>query len=176
MNPEERAKSRSQRRREYLELHAVGEALVRLSPGHFARMPLDESLRAAVVEARRLDGGAYRRQLRLVARLVSRGDAESIRAAMDFVSDAGPAAGARRRLLEARRDRLLEGGDDAIQALIEERPEADRPRLRRLVREARAERDAGDSGGRASRALVAYLRELEHSAMSRGFSPTPDEA
>ena len=176
MNPEGRAKSRSQRRREYLELHALGEALVRLSPGHFARMPLEESLRAAVVEAKHLDGGAYRRQLRLVARLVSRSDAESIRAAMEFVSDAGPAAGARRRLLEARRDRLLEGGDDAIQALIEERPEADRPRLRRLVREARTERDAGDAPGRASRALVAYLRELEHSAMSRKLSSTPDEA
>ena len=95
---------------------------------------------------------------------------------MEFVSDAGPAAGARRRLLEARRDRLLEGGDDAIQALIEERPEADRPRLRRLVREARAERAAGDAGGRAARALVAYLRELERSAMSRNLSATPDEA
>ena len=176
MNPEEGAKSRSQRRREYLELHALGEALVNLSPGHFARMPLDESLRAAVVEARRLEGGAFRRQLRLVARLVSRSDADSIRAAMDFVSDAGPAAGARRRLLEARRDRLLEGGDDAIQALIEEHPEADRPRLRRLVRAARAERDAGDAGGRASRALVAYLRELDFSAMTRNPSVTPDEA
>lgn len=176
MNPEERAKSRSQRRREYLELHAVGEALVRLSPGHFARMPLDESLRAAVVEARRLDGSAYRRQLRLVARLVSRADAGSIRSAMDFVAEAGPAAGARRRLLEARRDRLLEGGDEAIQALIEEHTEADRPRLRRLVREARAERDAGDALGRASRALVAYLRELQHSALSRRYRSPPDEA
>ena len=70
-------KSRSQRRREYLALHALGEELVRLSPGHLARMPLAEPLRVAVQQARRLEGGAYRRHLRYIAKLVSRGDPEA---------------------------------------------------------------------------------------------------
>ena len=169
-------KSRSQRRREYLTLHDLGEALVRLSPGHLARMPLVEALRAAVQEARRLEGSAYRRQLRYVARLLSRGDPGAVRAAMEYVSESGPAAGARRRRLEARRDQLLAGGDEAIQALIEEHPDADRPRLRRMVRGARAERAAGEAGGREARAIVAYLRELDLAALSRSVPAADEEA
>ena len=175
MIPENPAKSRSQRRRDYLGLHALGQALVRLSPGHLARMPLVEPLRLAVLEARRLEGSAYQRQLRHVARLVSRSDPDAIRAAIEFVSDSGPVAGARRRRLEARRDRLLAEGDDAVQALVEEHPDADRPRLRRMVRGARAEREAGEESGRESRALVAYLRELDLVALSRGVRSAEEE-
>ena len=167
-------KSRSQRRRDYLAVQELGESLVRLSPGHFARMPLEEALRVAVVEARRLEGSAYRRHLRHIARLLAHGDPEAIRTAMEYVSDSGPAAGARRRRQEARRDRLLAGGDEAIQELIEEHPGAERQRLRRMVRGAHAERDAGEEGGREARALVAYLRELELNALSRS-APSSDE-
>ena len=168
-------KSRSQRRREYLAVHALGEKLVRLSPGHLARMPLAEPLRVAVQQARRLEGGAYRRHLRYIARLVSRGDPEAIRSAMEYVSDAGPAAGARRRRLEARRDGLLAGGDEAIQVLIEEHPDADRQRLRRMVRGARSELEAGEEGGRQARALVAYLRELGLAALARSTPPEDED-
>ena len=173
--PEDPDRSRSQRRRDYLALHALGEALVRLSPGHLARMPLAEALRSAVMEARRLEGSAYQRQLRYVARLVSEGDPEAIRFGMEYVSGSGPAAGARRWHLEARRERLVAGGDAAVQALMEECPDADRQRLRRMVRGARAERKRGEEGGRDARALIAYLRELDLAAFARTAS-SPDEA
>ena len=174
MAPDDPVKSRSQRRRDYLTLHALGEALVGLSPGHLARMPLAEPLRTAVQEARRLDGSAYRRHLRHVARLVERSHPEAIRAAMEYVLESGPAAGARRRRLEARCDRLLAEGDEAIQALMEESPGADRQRVRRMVRGARAEREAGEEGGRDARALIAYLRELDFAALSHSI-PSVDE-
>lgn len=170
----ERPKSRSQRRREHLAVHALGETLTRMSPGHLERLPLPETLRAAVLEARRLEGRAGRRQLRFLARLLSRGDPDALRAAMEFVSDSGPAAGARRRRLEVRRDRLVEEGDAAIQALVESRPGADRQRLRRMVREARAERERGGPDTHA-RALVAYLRELDLAALSLSAVPVDDE-
>ena len=166
--------SRSQRRREHQAVHALGETLARMSPGHFERLPLPEALRAALIEARRLEGGARRRQLRFVARLLGRSDPDTVRAAMAFVSDSGPAAGARRRRLEARRDRLVEEGDAAIQALIESRPGADRQRLRRMVRKARAERERGGPDPHA-RALVAYLRELDLAALSWSSAPAGDE-
>ena len=169
MAPHDSDKSRSQRRRDYLAVQQLGEALVHLSPGHLARMPLEEALRGAVQDARRHEGSAYRRQLRYIARLLVHGDPEAVRSAMEYVSDSGPAAGARRRRLEARRDRLLAGGDEAIQELIEEHPGAERQRLRRMVRGARAERDAGEEGGREARALAAYLRELGLSALSRSM-------
>ena len=128
-----------------------------LSPGHLSRMPLEEALRVAVEEARRLEGGAYRRHLRYIARLLKRGDPEALRSAMEHVMDSGPAAGARRRRLEARRDRLLSGGDEAIQELIEEFPLSDRQRVRRMVRGARAEHDAGGEGETGSGACASGL-------------------
>ena len=155
-------------------MHALGEALARMSPRHLERLPLPGTLRAAVLEARRLEGRAGRRQLRFLARLLSRSDPDALRAAMEFVSDSGPAAGARRRRLEARRDRLVEEGDAAIQALVESRPDADRQRLRRMVREARAERERGGPDTHA-RALVAYLRELDLAALSLSAGPAGDE-
>ena len=169
MASDDTLKSRSQRRRDHLALHVLGEALVRASPGHLARMPLTEPLRAAVSEARRLDGGTYRRQLRYIARLLSHDDPQALKAALELVSDTGPAAGGRRRRLQARRDRLLAGGDEAIQALLEESPGADRQRLRRMVRKARGgdEREAG--------ALVAYLRELDLAALSRSAGSADDD-
>ena len=174
MAPHDPDKSRSQRRRDHLAVQKLGEALVHLSPGHFARMPLEETLRGAVQDARRLEGSAYRRQLRYIARLLGRGDPEAVRSAMEYVSESGPAAGARRRRGEARCDLLLAGGDEAIQELIEAHPGAERQRLRRMVRGARTERDAGEQGGREARALAAYLRELELSALSRSI-PSADE-
>lgn len=176
MVSEEPVKSRSQRRREHLVMYALGEALVRLSHGYLERIPLAEALRVAVQEARRLEGSAYRRQLRYIARLLSQGDPEAIRSAMEYVSDSGPAAGARRRRLEARRERLLAEGDAAIQALIEERPGADRQRLRRMVRGARAERESGEENGRSSRTLSAYLRELDLQALSSSLLPADEES
>ncbi len=175
MVPEDPVKSRSQRRREHLALHALGEALVRLSHRHLDRMPLAEALRVAVQEARRLEGSAYRRHLRYVARLLSQGDPEGVRSAMEYVSDSGPAAGARRRRLEARRERLLAEGDAAIQTLVEERPGADRQRLRRMVRGARTERESGEESGRCARALIAYLRELDLVALSSAVPPVDEE-
>ena len=167
-------KSRSQRRRDYLEVQKLGESLVRLSPGYLTRMPLNETLRVAIEDARRLEGSAYRRQLRHIARLLDRGDPQALRSAMELVSDSGPTAGARRRRLEARCARLLAAGDEAIQELIEEHPDAERQRVRRMVRGARAERNAGDESGRKARALLAYLRELEFGALSRAVFD-PDE-
>ena len=169
----DRIESRSQRRRDYLAVQALGETLVYLSPGHLDRLPLPEALRDAVLEARRLEGSAGRRQLRFIARLLSRSDPDAIRAAMHFVSDSGPAAGARRRRLEVRRDQLVEGGDEAIQALVESHPGADRQRLRRMVRAARAEREKGGSD-RRSRTLVAYLRELDLAELSRSAAAAGD--
>ncbi len=171
----ESGKSRSQHRRDYLAVQELGEALVRMSPGHFDRMPLADALRAAVVEARRLEGSAYRRHLRHLARLLVRGDPEAVRAAMEYVLGSGPAAGARRRRQEARRERLLAVGDEAIQELIEDHPGVDRQRVRRMVRAARAERDAGEEDGREARALVAYLRELEHDALTRSVTGADEE-
>ena len=167
--------SRSQRRRDYLALHALGESLVGLGAGHLARLPLTEALRAAVREARRLEGGAYRRQMRYIARLISRDDPQALRSAMEYVSDSGPAAGARRRRREACCERLLAGGDDAIQALIEEHPGADRQRLRRLVRAVRAKRAQGEEGGREARSLLALLRELDIAALPQASRAVDDE-
>ena len=165
----DRSKSRSQRKREHLELKALGEVLVGLSAGQLARLGLDEALRAAVEEARPLARSAYRRQLRYLARCLSRANADSIRRDVEFICQTGRAAGARHRRMQRLRDRLVEDGDAAIQGLLGEQPGIDRQRLRQLVRSAQGER-ADEPPGRHHRALLRYLQHL-----TSGELPPRDE-
>ncbi|HEY8519667.1 MAG TPA: ribosome biogenesis factor YjgA [Gammaproteobacteria bacterium] len=74
--------SRTARKRASLELQAVGERLVDLTPEALDALPLPEVLRDAVVEARRLTSfGARRRQLQYIGKLMRRLDAETLAAA-----------------------------------------------------------------------------------------------
>ena len=62
------------------------------------------------------------------------------------------------RVAQAWRD-LLRGGDEALNELIAEHPQADRQHLRRLVRSALKE-EGEDKPPAASRKLFRYLRDL----------------
>ena len=58
--------------------------------------------------------------------------------------------------VEAWRDRLLEGGDEALAELLDLHPDADRQRLRQLVRNAQDEKKRG----KPPRAFRELFREL----------------
>jgi ribosome-associated protein len=54
---------------------------------------------------------------------------------------------------------LLTGGDHDLNTLVAEHPDADRPKLRQLIRDARKEQQA-EAPPRSARLLFKYLREL----------------
>ena len=155
--------SRSQNRREALEVLALGEQLVSLTEAQLARLPVPESLLPHIRECRRITAQiAHKRQLQYLAKQMRREDDEVLEAIRDALDEKGEAA--RREVaamhrVEDWRDRLLDGGDAALAELLDEYPAADRQQLRQLVRNTLEERKRSKPP-RAFRELYRALREL----------------
>lgn len=136
--------SRSQQRREALEVLALGETLATLSDAELARLPVPEALLPHIREARRITSHiARKRQLAYLAKQLRREDEDTLHAIRDALDVHGEAARREAAALhraEAWRERLLTDGDEALAALLAEHPHADRQHLRQLVRNALDER------------------------------------
>jgi ribosome-associated protein len=153
--------SKSQRKRDDQSLQEMGERLVALSRERLAKIPLPDTLRQAVGEAQQIHAhGGRRRQLQYIGRLMRElDDPEPIRAALDLLDSGSALAIARQHGLEQWRTRLLEQGDAALEALIEQYPGADRQHLRQLIRQSQRETSQGKPP-HAARAIFRYLSEL----------------
>ena len=153
--------SRSQRRRDALEVKSLAARLIELAPSRLARLPLDDALRLAVAEARSIRSNvARKRQLQFVAKLLRRIDPEPVRQALEAVEDDARHITARQHRAEAWRDRLLDGGDAALGELLQKRRDADAQAIRQLIRTARAESTRGKPPA-AARALFRLLRDMD---------------
>jgi ribosome-associated protein len=151
--------SKTQRKREMHALQDLGEVLVGLPEHQLQQVELPESLRAAVMEARRINKwGARRRQLQYIGRLMREADAASIRAQLESWNKAAARDSARLHRIEQWRDRLL-SEEHAITELLELFPNADAQYLRTLTRNARLEA-AGGKPPRSTRSLFRAIREL----------------
>lgn len=76
-------KSKTQRKREMLDLQILGEKLVKLKREQLAKIPLDEQLRDAIVAAQSIKShGAHKRQLQYIGRLMRDRDPAPIQAAL----------------------------------------------------------------------------------------------
>ena len=156
--------SKSQRRREALELKSLASKLIKLSPARLGRVPLDDDVRSAISEARQIRSNvAGKRQLQYVAKLLRRIDPEAIFHTLEeFDGEARQLTGRQLRS-EAWRDFLLESGDQAVGVLIRQRNDADTQAIRQLVRNARKETARGAPPASA-RALFRVLREMDELA------------
>jgi ribosome-associated protein len=153
-------KSKSQVKREMLGLQSLGEQLVGLNPDQIRRIEMPQDLRDAVLFARKLKrGGALRRQLQYIGALMREADPEPIRKAFDDISRGQRAEALLFRKIEQWRDELLEGNDEVQEHILSHFPDADRQRMRRLVLNARREKEE-NKPPKSSRALFRYLREL----------------
>ncbi|MGH8052787.1 MAG: ribosome biogenesis factor YjgA [Stenotrophomonas sp.] len=155
--------SRSQNRREALEVLALGEKLVELTPAQLARLPIPEGLLEHIEYTKRITShGARKRQLAFLAKQMRREEdetLEAIRDALDANSDTSRREVAIMHRMERWRERLLAEGDAALAELLDEHPDADRQELRTLVRNALAEK-AKNKPPRAYREIYQVLREL----------------
>jgi ribosome-associated protein len=109
--------SKSALKREFQALQELGEQLIELTDEQLSGIDLEESLRNAVVAARSIKAhGALRRQKQLIGKLMRRVDPEPIRAALNALG--ADDRRAKRIFTDAEqwRDRLRDGGDDAIDA------------------------------------------------------------
>lgn len=155
--------SRSQRRREALDVLRLAQALVELSDAQLDTMHLADDLLDEVRRARAVKQQiAHKRQTQFLAKQMRKLDAaelDAIRAALEHDRHLARRETAALHHVEAWRDRLIDEGDEALGALLAEFPQADRQQLRQLARQARAER-AQNKPLHAYRELFRLLRDL----------------
>ncbi len=152
--------SKSQLKRHMERLQRLGEELVKLHPEALGCIPLGEDVRAAIAEYHRLKGReGMRRQLQYIGRLMRSEDGAAISAALVQAQSGGLEEKRRLHLTEQWRERLLEQGDSALGGFLDEHPQADRQRLRQLIRAAALEHERGKPPA-AARKLFRYLRDI----------------
>ena len=134
-----RGESRSIQRRDALEVLALGKALVALSAAQLARLPVPEDLLPHILETQRITPHvAHKRQLAFLAKQMRRENDEVLHTIRDALAKDGDAAHretASLHRIEVLRDTLLgDDSDNAMTELLDAHPQADRQKLRQLVR------------------------------------------
>lgn len=172
---EYRGDSRSQNRREALEVLVLCEQLVALTPAQLAKLPVPEWLLPHISETKRITSHiAHKRQMAFLAKQMRREDDDTLAAIRDALNAGGDAS--RREVaamhrVEAWRERLLAEGDVALAEFLDAFPSADRQLLRQLVRNTLEERKR-NKPPKAFRELFRELREL---VMGGGDAPAPSD-
>ena len=155
--------SRSQQRREALEVLDLARRLSEMTPTQVARLPVPETLIPHIDETRRITSHvAHKRQLQFLAKQMRREDDETLEAIRDAMDANGHAARVEAAMLhraEQWRDRLIADGDAALAELLVAFPQADRQHLRQLARNAHEER-LKNNPPHAYRELFRELREM----------------
>src|SRR5688572_15309699 len=156
-------KSKTQVKREGLELKDLGKQLVELPEKALQRLPLSESFLDAILDAKRFSRGALQRQLRYIAGMVPHEDVEAIRKTLEELQQPHRQQVREFQQLEQWRDRLLAGDEDLLNELAQRFPRADRQHMRQLIRNALREREQ-NKPPKSARALFQYLSELNSSS------------
>lgn len=140
-------------------VNRLGLQLTRLSPQDLDRMDLPERVREEVKLCQTLKPKSRGRQNRLIGQLLRAEDHEAIAVRLGALENERRAGVQHERVTEGWVERLVEEGDPAIDALVEAFPDADRQRLRLLVRNAR--KKPGESAAkRARRELLRAVRAV----------------
>lgn len=177
---EEDQRSRSQVKRDFREIKEMVKQLIELPPHHLRRMPLSQRNIDEVVAARDLTRSALQRQLRyLVRRIEQTDDVAAIRSALDGpIPDASDSPDdsvhddsepPKAELHELWAEELIAGDDQVLGVFIEDHPEVEHRKLRRLVRSARKEKQRSEvKATTAVTKLVAFLQNLRADDTNEG--------
>ena len=157
--------SKTKRKQEMLELQSLGAKLVELPESQLEEMPMEDALRDAVLEAKRIKSHeAKRRQKQYIGRLMRDVAAAPLRERLEAITGHSAQAAAQHRRLEAWRERLL-ADDGALTAFAAEHPGADLQALRNLIRNTRKEQKEAKPP-RSYRELFRLIKECSDSSPS----------
>jgi ribosome-associated protein len=134
--------SKTRRKQQMHALQALGERLVDLPPARLDEIPMDESLRQAIVAARTITAHeGRRRQLQYVGKLMRSADADAIASALDVDALRHRQTVSAMHAAERWRDALI-GGERTLTEFVEQFPAAASLPLAQVVSQARREREA----------------------------------
>ncbi|MFZ3083308.1 ribosome biogenesis factor YjgA [Rhodoferax ferrireducens] len=159
--------SRTDLKRESLELQKLGEDLLTLRADLMARLNLSEKLKDAVVEAKRITNfEGKRRQMQYIGkmmRLLDPATLEAVRTTLHEQNNGSAQENLVLHLAETWRDRLV-ADEDAFGEWISQYPDTDSQQLRALTRQARKDAKPEKPGeavrhGRAYRDIFQLVRE-----------------
>jgi ribosome-associated protein len=152
--------SKSEIKREMLALQDLGERLLTLKPQAWEKLNFSSTMLAALQESTRIKShNAIRRHVRRLGKLLREEDTDQVQQLFDRMDNKHLEDVQQFHRLERWRDRLMEEGDEALNELLDEYPNADRQQLRQLVRVAQKEQLQGKSPA-AQRKIFKYLREI----------------
>ncbi len=153
--------SKSQRKRDAHELLDLAKKLIAMPESRLKRMPMDDDLREEIEFARRIRAhGARKRQLMTVGKMLRKRDTDELADAVNDIDQKNRRVNARFHQIEAWRNRLVEGTDQDLTALLEQSPDINVQTLRQLIRNAKKEVKLGKPPA-ASRKLFKLLRETD---------------
>ncbi|MGM0952062.1 MAG: ribosome biogenesis factor YjgA [Pseudomonadota bacterium] len=152
--------SKSQIKREMQALQEVGKRMLNLSDEQLDSLPISDTLRAAIVESRRIPKHeARRRHLHYIGKVLrSEEDPDAIERGLDAFISGSEEHTRRHHLAERWRDRMINEGDAVVAEFIDYCPAAEVQHLRNLVRNARKEVEKQKNTGQG-RKLFRALRE-----------------
>ncbi len=152
--------SKSQLKREMHALQELGKRMLDLSDEQLASLTISETLKAAIVESRRINQReARRRHLQYIGKVIRQeDDPEAVSRAIDAFHAGSEEHTRRHHLAERWRDRMIAEGDKVVGEFIDYCPTAELQHLRNLVRNARKDVEKEKNTGQ-SRKLFRALRE-----------------
>ncbi|WP_263322162.1 DUF615 domain-containing protein [Endozoicomonas sp. Mp262] len=153
--------SKSEIKREMHALKDMGARLMDMKPSMLDKLPLNERLRDALDESKRIKShNARKRHLGFIGKLMQDQDIAPIQEFLDRLDSSSEEYNRRFHQLERWRERLINEGQPALTEYLDKYPEADHQHIRQLVRNAKKEAEQQKPPA-ASRKLFKYLREID---------------
>ena len=153
-------KSKSQIKRELLEVKALGRTLISLPVKDLDKLVLPERLYESVVKAQSMSHGALKRETGFIGRLIADEDHETIAANVAKLKQAHQGEVKQFHELEQWRDHLLSGNNDVMTMLHQQLESFDGQYVRQLVRNAAKEAKLNKSP-KSARLLFKYLQTCQ---------------
>lgn len=146
-----------------LEVTDIGEQLSELPDSQLKKIELSEQILDAIKFLRNLPKGPGRARHKKFLGGLLRKDEDSLaeaRAALEEIKQKNQQQNLHFQRLEKLRDNLIKQGDEGLNSLLEDFPNADRQYLRQQIRQAAKEAEQ-EKPAKAAREIFKYLRGLD---------------
>jgi len=127
------------------------------------KVPLSDTMRAAISDGKRFKRGALQRQLRRIAALMQEEDVRAITLEIQRQKQPSKQQTAELHELENWREQLIGGDRKLLSELIEQFPDIDRQHINQLIRNAKLELKRSKPP-RSARLLFKYLSDIRANA------------
>ncbi len=153
-------KSRTQIKQEATELQKLGEQLISLTKAQLLCIDIPKELFDAIILSKSISTNkATRRQKQYIGALMRQIDLEPVLKALKQIEDGLTLTTGITKELKLWQKELIDGSDTPIEIILAKFPDADRQKLRQLIRNARKEKLSAKSQ-KSSKSLLSYLKEI----------------